>query len=101
MESLLLVTVFIILMLVIVLLMIALMVQSKTIRAIQSDFAKERTDWINRIISKNTADYKELTKVSKMPDAPDVPKERQNPLDAQLREIGALEHGYINPYKGT
>lgn len=63
-------------------------------------FNKERSDLINRVISKSTSEYRELTKVNAMPNDTEKQKKRKSPIDEQLEQIGALEYGATNMYKG-
>lgn len=63
-------------------------------------FKQERKDLINRILSKSTSDYRELTKVGNLKDSEEAPKKHVNPLDEQLQQMGALKPGAMNTYRG-
>lgn len=100
MDSLLVLILFLTLILVIVVLLVSMFKLSKDIKEERKQFAKERSDMINRIISKSTADYRELTKVTNAPDAERPAEKPRNLIDEQLERMGALESGATNMYRG-
>lgn len=85
----------IILVLVIVILILTALIVSitRSNRKLVLEYRAENKDLLNRVLAKNTSDYKELTHVNDKKE----PKLKRT-LEDQLIEEGALMEGYPNPY---
>ena len=83
----------ILLVLIILALIVLVMHITKTNQKDKQELKAENKDLLNRVIAKNTNDYKELTHVA---DPKEQPKRKS--LEDQLIEEGALMEGYPSPY---
>jgi len=83
----------IVLVLVILILTVLIVSITRSNKKLVLEYRAESKDLLNRLLSKNTTDYKELTHVGDIKE----PKAKRT-LEDQLIEEGALIQGYPNPY---
>lgn len=85
-------TAIVLLLILVVVLAVLLMAVTKANQKDRQDLKAENKDLLNRVLAKNTGEYKQLTNIKDLPEKP------KRTLEDQLIEEGALIQGYPNPY---